>query len=251
MTTTPSAQDRAQDTAATATQESKRVGSIATDEVKNVASETQDQVRMLISEARVQVNDQTAAQRDRVVDTLRSLGDDLDEMASQSQKSGLANDLARQAAEKARAFSSSLDGRDPADLLEDVRSFARRKPGTFLLGALAAGMVAGRLARGARENAGNDTTTSDLPGYAPQGTGYAPVGDMDSSLDAGMPRVAPAYSAPYAADVSDEQLAEETTTYDARSGIAGQPEPLIDDPADRDLDAGPTQTASNYDSGTR
>ena len=79
-------------------------------------------------------------------------------MASQGGTSGLAAEVARQAAERARSFSSSIDGREPAELLDDLRGFARRRPGLFLLGALAAGVVAGRLARGAASSSGSDPT---------------------------------------------------------------------------------------------
>ena len=103
-----------------------------------------------MSEATSQVEDQSRTQRDRIVETLRTFGDDLDKMATQSD-GGMAADLAREGASRARELSSQLDGREPRDLLDDVRSFARRKPGTFLLGALAAGVVAGRLTRGAKD----------------------------------------------------------------------------------------------------
>jgi uncharacterized membrane protein len=46
------------------------------------------------------------------------------------------------------SFSDRLQNREPADLLNDVRSYARRKPGTFLIGAAVLGVVAGRLTSG-------------------------------------------------------------------------------------------------------
>ncbi len=65
--------------------------------------------------------------------------------------SGLAADVAHQVAERARSLSRHLDGREPSELLDDVRRFARQRPGTFLLGALAAGVIVGRLARGTKD----------------------------------------------------------------------------------------------------
>jgi hypothetical protein len=41
-----------------------------------------------------------------------------------------------------------LEQREPGDLLDEVRRFARRRPGAFVLGALVAGVVAGRMTRG-------------------------------------------------------------------------------------------------------
>jgi len=55
----------------------------------------------------------------------------------------------QQASSKAGELAEWLEQRDPGTLLDEVRGLARRKPGTFLLGALAAGVVAGRLTRGA------------------------------------------------------------------------------------------------------
>ena len=44
-------------------------------------------------------------------------------------------------------MASWLDGRDPGSLLTEVKSFARQRPGTFLLLAAGAGVLAGRLSR--------------------------------------------------------------------------------------------------------
>jgi len=74
---------------------------------------------------------------------------------------GLAADVAREVAERARSLGSRLDGREPGELLEDVRDFARRRPGMFLLGALAAGMVAGRLVKGATEGVAGAAVAAD------------------------------------------------------------------------------------------
>ena len=66
---------------------------------------------------------------------LRTFSDDLHAMASQSGSSGLAADVSRQAAGKVRTISSSLDGRDPGELLQDLRGFARRVRGCSCRGA--------------------------------------------------------------------------------------------------------------------
>jgi hypothetical protein len=61
---------------------------------------------------------------------------------------GMVTDLARQASDKAQDLAGWLESRQPGDLVEEVRDLARRKPGTFLLGAAVAGVLAGRLTRG-------------------------------------------------------------------------------------------------------
>ena len=185
MTTTPSTKERAQETASTAADQSKHVAGVAKDEARHVADEARLQARGLVNDAMTQVNEQSRSQRDRLVGTLQTFSDDLEQMASQGGRSGMATDLARQVAGKTRDLSTQLDGREPADLLDDVRDFARRRPGVFLVGALAAGVVAGRLARGAKESQSSDSDTGtagmsrspyDSPYDAPGPTGGTATG---------------------------------------------------------------------------
>ena len=158
-----SAKDQAKQTAGTAADEGRQVAGAAQGEARKVASEASSQVRGLVDETTSQLEDQGRTQRDRVVETLRTLGDDLETMAESSD--GIASNLAREVANRSHSLSSQLDGREPRELLDDVRGFARRKPGLFLGGALVAGVVAGRLARGAK-----DAQQSSSSGY--QGSGY-------------------------------------------------------------------------------
>lgn len=168
MTTDQSARERAQDAAGTAAEEGRHVAGTAKDEAQRVASEAASQARSVVGDALGQVSEQSAAQKDRLASTLRTLGEDLDSMAGRGTP-GLAADLARQASEQARSLGTHLEGREPSELLDDVRRFARQRPGTFLLGALAAGVVVGRLVRGtadgiqAAEAAGGRVTPSPSP----------------------------------------------------------------------------------------
>lgn len=136
--------------AGTATEEGKHVAAVASEEAQRVAAETKQQARVLLEDARGQLDEQSRMQRDRLVQTLSTLGDDLDRMSGQTD-SGLASQLVKDAAQRVRGVSRRLEDREPAELLDEVREFARRKPGTFLIGALAAGVVAGRFARGAQK----------------------------------------------------------------------------------------------------
>jgi hypothetical protein len=174
---TGGAKEQAKQTAGTAADEGKHVAGVAQGEAQRVAGEAKSQVQNLMSQATSQVDEQSRTQRDRLVEMLRTFGEDLEKMASQGD--GMAADLAREVADRTRTISSRLDGREPRELLDEVRGFARRKPGTFLLGALAAGVVAGRLTRGAKDA---------QSGGSASGGGYVSTG--------------PAYDAPIAADVT-------------------------------------------------
>ncbi len=176
MTDTPTT-EKAQAAASTAADEGKHVAGVAQGEATRVASEAKDQAKSLAGEARTQVteqvSDQSRQQRDKLVSTLGTLGDDLDQMA-QNSNGGLASDVAREVAQHARSLTSYLDGREPTELLEDVRDFARRRPGVFLAGALVAGVVAGRVARGVKDAPSGPGTSGQsgtqglagTPGYA-------------------------------------------------------------------------------------
>jgi gas vesicle protein len=202
---------KAQQVAGTAADEGRQVTGVAKDEARHVAGEAKQQARGVMNDAMSQAQEQSRTQRDRLVNTMKTFSDDLEQMASQGGRTGMATDLARQVAGKTRDLSSQLEGKEPTEILDDVRSFARRRPGTFLLGALVAGAVAGRLARGAKDASSGDSSTGsarspyDQPrgtaaGYPTAGTGYPtdPVvpggagatvgGPLDPSLDTpGMP----------------------------------------------------------------
>ncbi|MCW2866446.1 MAG: hypothetical protein JWR20_634 [Marmoricola sp.] len=154
--------EKAQQAAGTAKQEAGHVAGVAQQEAGKVAAEAKDQLRGLVDDATSQVDQQTRAQKSRLTETLRTFGDDLDGMAQQQEGSGPARQLVQQVSEQARTLASHLDDREPQELLEDVRRFARRRPGAFLLGAVAAGVVAGRLTRGAK--AAKDGGTSGAAG---------------------------------------------------------------------------------------
>jgi hypothetical protein len=152
------AKDQAKQAAGTAADQGKHVAGVAQDEVKNVAAEAQNQLRGLLDEATTQVDEQSKAQKSRLAETVRTFGDDLESMRGQGQQDGVAAQVVQQVAGQARSLAAHLDDREPTELLDDVRRFARRRPGTFLLGALAAGVVVGRVTRGAK--AAQDQPTS-------------------------------------------------------------------------------------------
>ncbi|HET7734486.1 MAG TPA: hypothetical protein VFK52_00805 [Nocardioidaceae bacterium] len=172
--TTGDTKESMKETAATAADQGKHVASVAQDEAKNVLDETKTQARTLLDDAQSQLEEQTRSQRDRIVSTLQTFGQDLEKMASgQGADSGMAQDLLRQVSSHVRDFTSRLDGQEPQQLLTEVRSFARRRPGTFLVGAVAAGMVAGRMSRGAIEAKREEGSSSGTP----TATGTRPVAD--------------------------------------------------------------------------
>lgn len=206
------AKERAQAAASTATDEGRHVAGVAKEQTAQVASEATAAAKNVAGDVLKNVSDaakeQGGTQRDKLVGTLSTLTDDLSSMADQA-PSGLAGDIARQAADQARSLTSRLENRDPGEILDDVRQFARQRPGVFLLGALAAGVVTGRLLAGARDGiagaaAAGPSTGSGLtdvgsaPGAAPT---YVPD-PRDSASLPGQPTQEPMTSALTSDDLS-------------------------------------------------
>jgi hypothetical protein len=173
--------DKAKDTASTAADQGKQVAGTAKDEALNVAGTAAEQARTVVGDAKQQVtaqlNDQATTGRDKLSETLRTLGDDLQKMAQgEGPSQGMATDLAQEVSDRVRAFGSHLENREPGQLLDDARDFARRRPGTFLLGALAAGVVAGRVFRATADGAAAASLAESGGTTAPTGTTYGTTG---------------------------------------------------------------------------
>jgi hypothetical protein len=162
-----------------------QVTQTASEQAQEVVSEARRQARDLVGEARQQASQQASSQQQKAAGGLRALGDELREMSEKSGQSGLASELAQQAADRVSSLASWLEQREPGDLLEEVRSYARRRPGMFLVGAAIAGVVAGRLTRGAAASAGADrqpTPTAPRFGDVTTTTPPARYGDLTSSV---------------------------------------------------------------------
>ncbi|MFP3467245.1 hypothetical protein [Leifsonia sp. SIMBA_070] len=151
--------DEAGRVAGSAAQAGKDVAGTAAEQARNVAGEAKSQAKDLFRQTQNELREQAAQQQERVASGLHSVGDELDQMASSSEQGGVASDLVRQAAQRTHAIAGWLDQRDPGSLLNEVKSYARRNPGTFIAAAAIAGALAGRLTR-ALASGGDDSGSS-------------------------------------------------------------------------------------------
>lgn len=151
--------------------QAKEVAKTATEQAKNVAQETGSQVRNLAGSATEELRGQAATQQERVASGLRTLADDLSSMRTGNGSDRMAGELMQEISSRAHRAADWLEHREPGQLLDEVRDYARRHPGTFLLGALAAGLVVGRLTRGIVAAGGDGHRDVHLPAPA------APIGD--------------------------------------------------------------------------
>jgi hypothetical protein len=157
----PDAKERAAEVKDTSVAAGTHVAGVAKEELHKVGSETKQQAKDLYRQTQNELSSQAASQQKRVASGIRTLGDELGSMADKSETQGVASDLAHQAATRAAGVADWLDQRDPGALLDEVKGFARRRPGMFIAIAAVAGVVAGRLTRSViAEAKDNDSTGS-------------------------------------------------------------------------------------------
>ena len=131
-------------------------------------------------------------------------------MTANAENPGLAADLLRQASGRLSSAASWLGDRDPASLLNEVKSFARRSPGTFIIGAAILGVVVGRLTRALAANVSDEKADST-----------APTGLQGSYANAGLPTTsAELYATP--------PTVEETPVYAQSTAAVGSDVPRRD-----------------------
>lgn len=177
----------------------QQLAGTAKDEARNVASQAGDQAKTLFSQVRGEVSTRAGEQQSRLAQTIRSLGDELSGMAEggrpqadQPGPTGLATQAAGEVSTRLRDVASWLEGRDPNGVIDDVKAFARRRPGTFLAVAAGIGLLAGRVTRSLADDARQDepvgtySARTETGGYEsgtqyldpevlPGGAGSAPV----------------------------------------------------------------------------
>lgn len=176
----------------------------------NVAGEALDQVRDLADQLRTQLSEQAATAATKLSQAVRSLAEELHDMGSNTgTRSGAASQAAHSLAARGHSLADYLDGSDPDTLLADLRTSAARRPGRFLLGAVVAGVLAGRIGRSAKaaKDAGL-TSPASTPAPAPATTYPAfPVqGDVPVVDEA----TEPAYGV-----VGGAHIGRATSSYDA------------------------------------
>lgn len=153
-----------------------RVADTAKQEARSVASEAKFQVRKLADRVGGEVRSQASTQQHRAAGGIRDVGSQFSEMAATTTSSGVARDLVETVGARADSVASWLDQREPQDLVEEVKRFARRRPGVFLAIAAGVGVVIGRLTRSlATPSDSTDRTGTTTPrltgGTDPYATG--------------------------------------------------------------------------------
>ncbi len=234
-TTADTAKSEAARVKDSALQAGESVATTAKDEVADVAEEAKSQAKGLAQSAGVQLRDQVSTQQQRLADLVQGLAAELGGMASGSQQSGPLTDLAQRAAAKGDDVAHWLQSREPAEVLDEVTRFARRRPATFLALCVAAGVVAGRITRGAVALRSNSTADDSAtpPATAPDDARALPAREvgLDSGGEDFDPRLlTDGTTTSYHSSDADPRIAEPQTVADAaRQGYQSEQPALRSD----------------------
>ncbi|MFF2369152.1 hypothetical protein [Agromyces sp. NPDC058110] len=133
--------------AADAGEATKHVADTAKGEAREVASEAGHQARKLLGQVGDELRGQAATQQARAADALHATGSSLSRMADSSDDDGYAPQLVRAAGDRIDSVANWLGTKDPGEVVEDVKRFARRRPGIFIAIAVGAGLIVGRVVR--------------------------------------------------------------------------------------------------------
>ena len=140
------AKDEAANIAGAAKEQAGAVASTAVEEAKHLGTEATEQAKQVFTDARQQLLAKAEEESQRLGATVDDLSRQLRKMADAGD-SGIARDVVSQAASSAAQVSQRLQQGGVDQMFADARRVARNRPGTFLLGAAAAGFIAARVAR--------------------------------------------------------------------------------------------------------
>ena len=141
------------------------VAGTAAEEASNVKHEVGQQAKNLVGQVRSQLSSQVTTQQERAAGGIRTVSDQLRSMADSSETQGMASNIVSQAASRVGDVAGWLEGRDPSTLLEDVKRFARRRPGVFIAIAAGTGIVVGRLAKSLTSGGDDSSASADTTRY--------------------------------------------------------------------------------------
>lgn len=149
------AKSQTRDVAAHGREQAKGVADTAREGVSQVAEETSRQTRRLVDETLGQLRAQAGQETQRVGGALHSLGERLDALADgEPDKAGPLGEYAEQFASQTHEIARKIDELGFDGVVRELSSFARRRPGAFLLSTAVAGFASARLGRGVAESEG-------------------------------------------------------------------------------------------------
>jgi hypothetical protein len=161
-------------------------GEVST-QARAVAGQAREQLEGFVGEARRELEQQAQQRSEQTADRLRTLSEQLVALAEgRVEGAGSLAGLLYDAEGRVRGLASRLEQRGPVGVSEDLRDFARRRPGVFLAAAAGVGFVIGRVARAGSSAQRDDGAVSEplasSPSRALAGGSSLLVGDGATSV---------------------------------------------------------------------
>ncbi|HET9444426.1 MAG TPA: hypothetical protein VFO65_13940, partial [Acidimicrobiales bacterium] len=129
-------------------QEAADLAGTARERAAEVTGEVSHQARTVAEEARTSLQEQAQTQAQRLTSSLRELGEGVHALLEgRPDQAGTVADYARQASDRFDAVVDRLEDKGVEGVVDDLRDFARTRPGAFVLGAAVFGFGVGRLLR--------------------------------------------------------------------------------------------------------
>jgi hypothetical protein len=219
--TTQIAVEQGQEVAGEAADQARAVAGTAAEQASQVAGEVSTQVHGLVTDAKHQLHDQARQQTEQLGGVLGQLGERVEALASgRPEDAGPLGDYAGSIADQVQQIAGRVGELGFDGVVDEVQSFARRRPGAFLAAAAVAGFAASRLARGAQ-------AAADHAGGSGQGDASASVGSLATPAPApsttaqpGARREAPLFGD---VDLTDEVAPPPVPATATRPGMTQQP----------------------------
>jgi hypothetical protein len=128
--------------------QTSEVAGTAKEEARDVMQQAREQARSTARQVQDDVRERANAEASKFAQTLRDASQQMRTMAdANDDERSLAASLVREGAQAADRFASQLEEGGLESGLAQVRTWARRNPGGFLLGSAVTGFLAGRLVR--------------------------------------------------------------------------------------------------------
>ena len=140
--------EKAREVAQTAQRAAGEVASTAAGEARAFVDDARSQAQELMSTTRSELSAQAEQRTQHAAQGLRTLSDQLQALAEgRPDEAGPVGSWTREAQLRLQQWSGRLERGGVEGLLRDLSTLARRRPGVFLVGCVAAGVVVGRVVK--------------------------------------------------------------------------------------------------------
>ncbi len=188
---------KASEVAGSAVENIKAVAGEASTQSKVVVAQAKDQVHSLAQQTKGELMTQADVKSQQAVSGLKTLSAQIAALRDgRPNDAGQLTQFVGEAEEKVSALAERIERGGPQGVLDDLTAFARRRPAAFVLGAIGAGFVAGRVIRSGAAAASDQHEPEPASIASPSVTTPTPVpaltgSVMDSSVTPGTTLITP------------------------------------------------------------